>query len=80
MYEVLGLFALFVVGIMLLTEGAHLAHLHLFNQPIMPMTKATFYFVIVVLVLTDIVQTRYQKNLLFADSLRRTPAQHAVDK
>ena len=64
MYEVLGLFILFVVGIMLLSEGGHLAHLHLFGHKITPMSKATFYFVIGILVLTDIVQTRYQKKLL----------------
>ena len=64
MYEVLGLFILFVVGIMLLSEGGHLAHLKLFGQEITPMTKATFYFVIVVMVLSDIVQSRYQKKLL----------------
>jgi predicted tellurium resistance membrane protein TerC len=63
MYEVLGLFILFVVGIMLLTEGGHLAHLHLFGNKIEAMTKTTFYFVIGVLVLTDIVQGRYQKKL-----------------
>ena len=64
MYEVLGLFILLVVGIMLLTEGGHLAHLALFGSYITPMTKTTFYFVIVVLVLTDIVQSRYRKKLL----------------
>ena len=64
MYEVLGLFILFVVGIMLLSEGGHLAHLHLFGHQITPMSKATFYFVIGILVLTDIVQTRYHKKLL----------------
>jgi predicted tellurium resistance membrane protein TerC len=64
MYEVLGLFILFVVGIMLLSEGGHLAHLHLFGNKITPMSKATFYFVIGILVLTDIVQTRYQKKLM----------------
>lgn len=64
MYEVLGLFVLFIVGIMLLTEGGHLAHLHIAGNEIIPMTKTTFYFVIAVLVLTDIVQGRYQKNLL----------------
>ena len=64
MYEVLGLFILFVVGIMLLSEGGHLAHLHLFGHQITPMSKATFYFVIGILVLTDIVQTRYQKKLM----------------
>jgi len=68
MYEVLGLFILFVVGIMLLTEGAHLGHLKLFGNEIMPMTKTTFYFVIAVLVVTDLVQTRYQKKLLAENS------------
>lgn len=63
MYEVLGLFILFVVGIMLVTEGGHLAHLKLFGTAVMPMTKTTFYFVIGVLVITDVVQTRYQKKL-----------------
>ncbi len=64
MYEVLGLFILLVVGIMLLSEGGHLAHLTLFGNAITPMTKTTFYFVIAVLVLTDIVQSRYRRKLL----------------
>ena len=64
MYEVLGLFVLFIVGIMLLTEGGHLAHLHIGGSAVLPMTKTTFYFVITVLVLTDIVQGRYQKKIL----------------
>ncbi len=64
MYEVLGLFILLIVGIMLLTEGGHLAHLKFFGHEVQQMTKATFYFVIAVLVLTDIVQSRYQKRLL----------------
>ena len=68
MYEVLGLFILFVVGIMLITDGGHLAHLHIFGHQITPMSKATFYFVIGILVLTDIVQTRYQKKLLKSNS------------
>ena len=63
MYEVLGLFILFIVGIMLLTEGGHLAHLKLFSFPIEPMTKTTFYFVLVVLVLVDLAQGRYQRKL-----------------
>ena len=63
MYEVLGLFILFIVGIMLLSEGGHLAHLHFFGHAITPMSKATFYFVISVLVITDVVQSRYQKRL-----------------
>ncbi len=71
MYEVLGLFILFVVGIMLLTEGGHLAHLKLFGEEIVPMSKTTFYFVIAVLVCTDIVQTRYQKRLNRMRELRQ---------
>jgi predicted tellurium resistance membrane protein TerC len=63
MYEVLGLFILFVVGIMLLTEGGHLAHMHLFGQPIVPMSKTTFYFVIAILVIVDLVQSQYQKKI-----------------
>ena len=66
MYEVLGLFILFVVGIMLLSDGAHMAHLHLFGHVITPMSKATFYFIIGTLILIDIVQTRYQKKLFLS--------------
>ena len=72
MYEVLGLFILFVVGIMLLSEGGHLAHLHFFGHEITAMSKATFYFVITVLVLTDLVQTRYQKKLLKLKAMTST--------
>lgn len=64
MYEVLGLFILLIVGIMLLSEGGHLAHLEFFGHEIHAMTKSTFYFVIAVLVLIDIVQSRYRKRLL----------------
>ena len=64
MYEVLGLFILFIVGIMLVTEGGHLAHLEIFGEHIVPMSKTTFYFVLVVLVVVDVVQGRYQKKLL----------------
>ena len=63
MYEVLGLFILFIVGVMLVSEGGHLAHLHLFGHEITPMAKSTFYFVIGILVITDVAQGRYQKKL-----------------
>lgn len=63
MYEVLGLFILFLVGIMLCSEGGHLAHLKFFGNEITPMSKTTFYFVLVILVITDVVQGRYQKKL-----------------
>ncbi len=64
MYEVLGLFVLFIVGIMLLTEGGHLAHVKLFGNPIEPMSKTTFYFIIITLVIVDLVQSRYQKKII----------------
>ena len=63
MYEVLGLFILVIVGIMLVTEGGHLAHIKLFGNEIVPMSKTTFYFVIVILIITDVVQGRYQKKI-----------------
>ncbi len=64
MYEVLGLFILLIVGVMLLSEGGHLAHLKFFGNAVTPMTKTTFYFVFGVLVVSDIAQSRYQKKLL----------------
>lgn len=64
MYEVLGLFILFLVGIMLLTEGAHLAHIHFFGNPVEVMSKTTFYFILIILVIVDIVQGRYQRKLI----------------
>lgn len=68
MYEVLGLFILLIVGVMLLSEGGYIAQIKLFGNPITPMSKTTFYFVIIILVLIDIVQSRYQKNLLKANT------------
>lgn len=64
MFEVLGLFVLFIVGIMLLTEGGHLAHMEFLGNKITPMSKTTFYFVIVVLVIVDIIQSKYQKKII----------------
>jgi len=64
MYEVLGLFILFIVGMMLLGEGGHLAHLTFFGYQVEPMAKSTFYFTIGVLVVIDVVQGRYRKKLL----------------
>lgn len=63
MYEVLGLFVLFLVGVMLISEGGHLAHMNLFGNYVEQMSKTTFYFVLSVLVLCDIVQSQYQKKL-----------------
>lgn len=69
MYEVLGLFVLLIVGIMLLSEAGHLAHLSFFGSEIHAMSKGTFYFVIAVLVLVDVVQGRYRKKLMAAAQL-----------
>lgn len=63
MYEVVGLFVLFLVGIMLVSEGGHLSHLQFAGHAVEPMGKATFYFVIAVVVLVNIVQSRYRKKL-----------------
>lgn len=63
-YEVLGLFVLFIVGIMLISEGGHLAHIVILEHEVHAMGKGTFYFVITILVLTDIVQSRYQGKLV----------------
>ncbi|MEE2702820.1 MAG: tellurium resistance protein TerC [Myxococcota bacterium] len=62
-YEVLGLFILLIVGVVLLGEGGHEAHLTLFGYPVEPMAKSTFYFSIIVLVAVDILQSGYQKKL-----------------
>ncbi len=72
MYEVLGLFILLIVGVVLLGEAgpaaAHAMHddsmqILVFGHPLLPMSKTTFYFSVVVLVLVEIVQTGYQRKL-----------------
>ena len=62
-YEVLGLFILLIVGVVLLGEGGHQAHLELFGFPVEPLSKTTFYFSIAVLVAVDLVQSGYMKRL-----------------
>ena len=62
-YEILGLFILLIVGIVLLGEGGHVAHLKLFGYAVVPMSKSTFYFSIAVLVTVDVIQSGYQKKL-----------------
>lgn len=64
LYEVLGLFVLFIVGILLVSEGGHLAHIKLAGFAVEPMSKSTFYFVIIILVAVDVVQGAYQKRLI----------------
>tara|TARA_R110002049_G_scaffold2750_2_gene21664 strand:- start:523964 stop:524938 length:975 start_codon:yes stop_codon:yes gene_type:complete len=74
MYEVLGLFILFIVGVMLVSEGGHLADLQLFGHHVMPMAKSTFYFVLAVLIVVDVVQSRFQKKLLAQQAARQKRA------
>jgi predicted tellurium resistance membrane protein TerC len=74
MYEVLGLFVLLLVGVMLLSEGGHLADLAFFGYHVEPMAKSTFYFVIAILVLVDVVQGRYQRKLLQDQAQRNSGA------
>ena len=69
-YEVLGLFILFVVGVMLLTEGGEKADLKILGNSIHAMNKATFYFIISILAFVDIVQSKYQKNLMKKNKLQ----------
>ncbi len=64
MYEILGLFVLFIVGVMLVTEGGELAHLKILGNQVHAMTKTTFYFVIAVLLLMVVAQSRFQKKMM----------------
>lgn len=72
MYEVLGLFILLIVGVVLLGESGHAAgaavhdetlYIKVFGKEITPMSKATFYFSVVVLFAVEILQTRYKRKL-----------------
>ena len=69
-YEVLGLFILLIVGVVLIGEGGHVAHLKLFGFALEPMSKSTFYFSLGVLVIVDLLQSRYQKKLAIERSKR----------
>ena len=72
MYEVLGLFILLIVGVVLLGEAgqaaAHAMHddslaLKLFGYEVIPMSKTTFYFSVLVLFLVEIIQSGYTRKL-----------------
>ena len=63
-YEVLGLFILLVVGILLLSDAGKLAGMELFDYKVNAMSKATFYFVIFVMVAVSVVQSRYRNKLM----------------
>lgn len=64
LYEILGLFILFIVGILLVSEGGHKAHISFYGYKVEAMSKATFYFVIGILVIVDIIQGKFQKKML----------------
>jgi len=74
MYEVLGLFVLLLVGIKLISDGGHLSHLKLWDHAVDPMPNSTFYFVLAVMVVVDLAQSRYQKKLL----QQKSDAAHAT--
>ena len=42
----------------------YLAHLQLFTYHVEPMAKSTFYFTLAILVVIDIVQSKYRKKLM----------------
>ena len=72
MYEVLGLFILLIVGVVLLGEAgqaaAHATHdesmaLRFFGYEVVPMSKTTFYFSVVVLFAVEIIQSGYSRKL-----------------
>ncbi len=72
MYEVLGLFILLIVGVVLLGEAgpaaAHAMHdtglqIRILGYELVPMSKTTFYFSVVVLVAVEAVQSRYSRKL-----------------
>jgi len=72
MYEVLGLFILLIVGVVLLGEAgvaaSHAMHdealqIKLFGYDLLPMSKTTFYFSVVVLFAVEIIQSGYTRKL-----------------
>ncbi len=73
-YEVLGLFILLIVGVVLLGEGGHEAHLELLGYEVEPMAKTTFYFAIAVLVIVDVIQSGYQNKLALERAHAQRPA------
>lgn len=72
MYEVLGLFILLIVGVVLLGEAGVAAEhatddpamaIHVFGYALVPMSKTTFYFAVVVLFVVEFLQTGYKRRL-----------------
>uniref|UniRef100_UPI0040479F66 TerC family protein n=1 Tax=Yoonia sp. TaxID=2212373 RepID=UPI0040479F66 len=72
MYEVLGLFILLIVGVVLLGEAGPAAghamendalNIRVFDTEIIPMSKSTFYFSVIVLFAVEILQSGYSRKL-----------------
>ncbi len=72
MYEVLGLFILLIVGVVLLGEAgvaaSHAMHddslaIKIAGFDLIPMSKTTFYFSVVVLVMVEVIQSGYSRKL-----------------
>ena len=72
MYEVLGLFILLIVGVVLIGEAgvaaSHAMHdeslaVKIFGYELIPMSKTTFYFAVVVLFAVEIIQSGYSRKL-----------------
>ncbi|MCI4662335.1 MAG: tellurium resistance protein TerC [Neomegalonema sp.] len=76
MYEVLGLFILLLVGVLLLSDGGEHAHLKFFGYSVEAMSKTTFYFSVAMMVILDVIQSRYQRKLL-AQKAAEAQAGHA---
>ena len=83
MYEVLGLFILLIVGVVLLgeagTAAAHAMHdqalqIKILGYDLIPMSKTTFYFSILVLVAVEVIQSGYSRKLA---AERRAQAQRS---
>lgn len=85
MYEVLGLFILLIVGVVLLGEAgpaaAHAMHndaiaIKVFGYDIVPMSKSTFYFSVIVLVAVEVIQSGYSRKLTAQRQAQRKPQNH----
>ncbi|WP_432449358.1 TerC family protein [Aliiroseovarius marinus] len=72
MYEVLGLFILLIVGVVLLGEAgpaaAHAMHddslqIKIMGYDLIPMSKTTFYFSVIVLFVVEAIQSGYSRKL-----------------
>lgn len=85
MYEVLGLFILLIVGVVLLGEAGvaaeHATHddamaIKIFGYPLVPMSKSTFYFSVIVLFAVEIIQSGYSRKLAKERSATQKSSPH----